>query len=102
MEKRPLTLFAQVTVLKAMIISKVVHVMNTCFVPNETIDFLQKFVNDFIWRGHNKLMAKLIQNLVKLGELNQIDIKHLIYRLRAKWMTHLWCDKGMTWFFFFP
>ncbi len=47
--KHPLTLFAHVTVLKAMIVSKVIHILNTCYVPSTTIDFLQKFANKFVW-----------------------------------------------------
>ena len=96
-EKRPLSLFVQVIVLKTMILSQVTHVLNTVFISGKQLDFLQNFVNDFLQHGKNKLSPDLCQNLVELGGLNHMHIKHFVHKLRAKWMTCLWLDAGSSW-----
>ena len=80
-----------------MILSQVTHVLNTVFIYGKQLDFLQNFVNHFLWHGKNKLLPDLCQNPVELGGLNHMHIKHFVHKLRAKWMTHLSLDIGSSW-----
>ena len=98
--KHLLTLYARVLVFKAMILSKLTHVLSTCYIPLEKIDILQWMANDFLWRGKNKLKTKVMQNNFKQGGLNHINVRHYVFNLRAKWMTRLWKDNGTSWSFF--
>ena len=43
-----MSLFARVVVFKSMIFSQIVHVLNTLYIPTKTVEFLQKFANDFL------------------------------------------------------
>ena len=65
--------------------------------PQTPLIFLQKFANDFLWRGQNKVNTKTVQNPPNLGGLNQINVKHFMYNLRTKWMIRLWQDYRNTW-----
>ncbi len=46
---RTLSLTARISVFKTMIFSQIVHVINTMHITTKTVDFLQKFANDFLW-----------------------------------------------------
>ncbi len=92
-----LSLTARIVVFKTMIFSQVVHILNTMYVAPKTINFLQKYANDFLWRGHNRVNTEMVQNPLSLGGLNQINVKHFMHNLHVKWMIRLWQDHGETW-----
>ncbi len=56
-----MSLFARVVVFKSMIFSQIVHMLNTSYIPMRTVEFLQKFTNDFLWRGKPKLILRLFR-----------------------------------------
>ena len=45
-----------------MIFSQIVYVINTTHITTKTMDFLQKFANDFLWHGQNKVNTETMQN----------------------------------------
>ncbi len=67
------------------------------YITPEHLSVLQKLSNDFLWRGHNHLQEKLMQNTMKWGGLKHIHVKHIMHKIRVKWMIHLWEDQGKTW-----
>ncbi len=38
-----------------------------------------------------------MQNTMKWGGLKHIHIKHIMHKIRVKWMIYLWDDQGKTW-----
>ncbi len=67
------------------------------FQPAKTIEFLQRFANDFIWHGQNKVNTEVTQNPLKTGGLNHINVKHFLHKLRTMCMMQLWEDRGQLW-----
>ena len=59
-----------------MIFSQIIHVLNTMHITTKTVDFLQKFANNFLWCRQNKVNTETIQNPLRLGGLNHINVKH--------------------------
>ena len=80
-----------------MIFSQIIHVINAMHISTKTVDFLQKFANDFLWHGQNKVNTETTQNPLRLGGLNHINVKYFLHNLRMKWMIRLWCDAGTSW-----
>ncbi len=58
---RTLSLTARIMVFMTIIFSQIVHILNTTYVVPKMIEFLQKFVNDFLWRGQNKVNTETVQ-----------------------------------------
>ena len=57
-----MSLFARVVVFKSMIFSQIIHMLNTSYILIKTVEFLQKFANDFLWRGKTKVNTETVQN----------------------------------------
>ena len=68
------------------------YILSTVYITPEHLSALQKMSNDFLWRGCNHLQEKLMQNTIKWGGLKHIYIKHIMHKIRVKWMIHLWED----------
>ncbi len=81
-----MSLFERVVVFKSMIFSQIVHVLNTSYIPLKTVEFIQKFANDFLWRGKTKVNTETVQNQPKFGGLNHINVKHFMHKLRTSWI----------------
>ena len=79
--KRSLTLRAQVLILKCMIFSVFTHVLNTVSMSAKWLEMIQKFANDFLWQGWNKLSPKKCWNLPTWGGLNHLHVKHFFISL---------------------
>ena len=91
-----MTLGARVLVLKCMIFLTMTLILNTIYISTDKLDPLQKFVNEFLWRGCNRLPPDICQNTPNKGGLNHLHVKHYIHNLRVKWMTQLWSDTTRT------
>ena len=57
-------------------------------------------INDFLWKGWNKLKQSTFCAPVIQGGLNMIHVKNTVHRLQAKWMEHLCKDVGSSWSWF--
>ncbi len=80
-----------------MIFSVFKHVLNIVSMSGKWLELIQKFANEFLWQGHNKLSPKKCWNVSAWGGLNHLHVKHFFISLHMKWMIRLWRDKGHTW-----
>ncbi len=86
-KKCHLTLLARVTNLRSLILSVATHVLSTVTINTDRLNTLQKLCNDFLWRGHNRLQEKTVQNIPKWGGLKHIHIKYVMHKICIKWMV---------------
>ena len=56
-QNRVITLQARILVIKVLIFSCCTHVLNTMYISSRHLDQIQHFLNDFLWRGKNKIQA---------------------------------------------
>ncbi len=76
---RHLTLWAWVLVLKCMIFSIFTHVLNTVTISGHRLDLIQKFANDFLWQGRNRLAVCKCFNPAAWGGLNHLYVKCFVW-----------------------
>ena len=92
-----MTLPARVVVLRSLILSVATHVLSMVTINTDRLSILQKLCNDFLWRGHNRLQEKTVQNTLKWGGLKYVHIKHVMHKICIKWMIYIWEDRGLSW-----
>ena len=72
--KQNLSLFAHVTVLKTFVFSLFVHVLNCVWITPLQLDIIQKMLNDFLWKGLNKVKQSTAYANLDHGGLKMIHI----------------------------
>ncbi len=73
------------------------HVCNYVFLQSDQLTLLQKILNEFIWRGKNKIKPQVMYAPVLQGGLGMINMKNVVHTLWTKWMEHLLKDWGGSW-----
>ena len=86
--KRNLTPFGKITVVKTLAISKLTYLFTNLPDPNkEFIKNLDKLVFQFLWNGnHNKISKKHVCMNKEDGGLDMIDINDFIAKMKIGWM----------------
>ena len=88
-EKRELSLFGRVLILKIFALSKLVLPASTVCVPLHLIKRVDTLFYKFLWRSKDKVKRlKVVQNLEN-GGLNMIDTKLFFDSLHARWITRI-------------
>ena len=64
-----LALQARVLALKTFVFSLFVHILNMVWVNNDQLDLLQKIMNEFLWKGRNKIYQAVSCAPVFMGGL---------------------------------
>ena len=99
-KRRHLTLIGRITVIKSLVISKVVHILTTLPNPDiDTIKHINKMMFKYIWRdGPDKIKRKqIVQNYDRDG-LKMIDLQSFIKSLKISWIKRLyWAKPNVTW-----
>ena len=85
--KRNLTPFGKITVIKSIIIAKIIHILMP--LPNPTtkiVKELQTLLNDFLWGGKSNKIKKQISNqTIDRGGLNMVNLEQFINALKVTW-----------------
>ncbi len=63
-----------VTVLKTFVFSLFVHVLNCVWITPSQLDIIQKILNDFLWKGQNKVKQSTACTNLDLGGLKMIHV----------------------------
>ena len=69
--------------IKTFVFSVFVHVLNMVFISQHQIELIQKLINDFMWRGRNKVKQSVMVSSCDHGGLKMLHIKNVIHELRV-------------------
>ena len=88
-EKRELTLFGRVLVLKTFALSKLILPATTMCIPLKIMKRINTLFYKFLWRSRDKVKRiRVIQSLDN-GGLNMINTKSFFDSLHARWITRI-------------
>ncbi len=94
--KHHLTLDARILVIKTFLFLVFVHILNTVYISNNQLDLIQKLLNDFLWRGWNKVKQSVMVMSLSLGGMQMLHVKNVVHGLYMKWFQYLMVDSGLT------
>ena len=96
--RRNLTLIGKITVVKALLISKMVHVLSSLPNPCEQdTKKLNSILFSFIWNnGPDKIKRSLIVQDYINGGLKMTDIHSFVLSLKTSWLKRLSCSQRRT------
>ena len=100
---RPLTPFGRITVIKALILSKFVHLFTTMPSPgNDFIKELSNIIFSYLWQNKpDKIKRTIVCQDYKQGGLKMIDIKCYIQSLKLCWVERLFSSTKSCWKYVF-
>ena len=89
--KRDLTPFGKVTVIKTLIISKIVHILLSLPSPNKnTFKKINKMLYEFLWDGKpDKIKRNIGKQKLEKGGIAMIDIELFDKALKITWIRRL-------------
>ncbi len=73
------------------------HILNTTYIASKHLDQIQHMLNEFLWRGKNKISQQIFCQDFAAGGLRILHVWGSVLKLRLKWFKHLWIDKGESW-----
>ena len=95
---RGLTLGGKITVLKTLVMSKIVFISFLSNVPTLIIDKLITIQNDFLWDGKRaKVKHAALIGSYETGGLKSLDIKAKIKALQLSWVRRLYDGTNHAW-----
>ena len=88
---RCVSLEGHILVAKTLLLSCFTHLLNSVFVDHNCLDFLQKYLLEFVWHRQSKVKPSVFVFVLptNLGGLNIVNVKHFIHKLRAKWLLRI-------------
>ena len=98
--RRNLTLIGKITVVKSLLVSKLVHVLSALPDPcTDTIKKLNSILFSFIWNnGADKIKRSVIVQSYEQGGLKMVDIQSFLSSLKTSWLKRLyWADHDVVW-----
>ncbi len=89
--KRDLTPFGKVTVIKTLIISKIVHILISLPTPNKNIlTRINKMLYEFLWDGKpDKIKRSIAKQKLENGGIGMIDIDSFAKALKVTWIRRI-------------
>ena len=99
-KRRKLTLMGKITVIKSLLLAKMVHIFISLPTPPPAIiKLLEKIIHDFLWNSRSDPVkrSKLVQNTMHDG-INITDITSFIKSLKIGWVKRLYTSK-QSWAF---
>lgn len=87
---RPLTVLGKITVVKSLVLSKLVHLFMA--IPNPPANYfksLESVVYNFIWKGVDKVKRSVMIGKIEQGGLNMTHLESFSYSLKIIWIKKL-------------
>ena len=96
--KRDLTPFGKITVIKTLVISKIVHILISLPTPSpKVVKEINTLLYKFLWSDKPDKIKRCISNLnILKGGLNMIDLKTFDQALKLKWISRYF-NTSSTW-----
>ena len=92
--KRKLTMFGKVNVIKTYALSKIVYISSVIETPQYVISKLKNLFFQFLWNGKDKVTrTNVIHNKIN-GGLNMIDVESFITSMQVAWVKRLIYAEG--------
>ena len=89
---RGLSLFGKVTIIKSLLLPKVLYISSILPSPLEFIKALQSIIYNFLWKGPDKIARTAVINDVEFGGLKVTDFTTSIMSLRLSWIGRFLSD----------
>jgi len=95
---RNLTYYGKITIIKALLISRIIYVATVYTVPSKFIIDINKILFSFLWNSkREKVKRGVIINTSKAGGLDMVDIESKIKSLRLSWLSKFVDDHPRPW-----
>ena len=89
-------MYGKVTVIKSLVVPKVVYVSSLMSIPKETIAERNRLLFKFLWNGTDKVTRLSTITEHDKGGL-KIDLDCMIKSLRLAWLKRIFSAQGGTW-----
>ena len=89
-EKRNLSFFGKITIIKTLALSKLIYNLSITDIPKQFIPEINKILFNFLWSGKREKIKRniIIQDIMK-GGLKMIDLNSIIDSLKLSWVKRL-------------
>ena len=94
---RGLSIYGKVTIIKSLIIPKLVYISSLLPTPKEIIQELNRLLFKFLWKGTDKVTGLSAINEYENGGLKMIDLESMIQSLRLAWIKRIFGTNDGTW-----
>ena len=89
-------MYGKVTVIKSLVVPKVIYVSSLMSIPKEIIAELNRLLLKFLWNGTDKVTRLYTINEYDRGGLKMIDLDCIIKSLRLAWLKRTFSAQGGT------
>ena len=94
---RGLTLFGKVSIIKSLLLPKLVYIFSILSPPSEFIPLIQTLIYKFLLKGPDKITRRATINSSDHGGLNLTDLQTSIKSLRLAWISKIFNPKPSPW-----
>ena len=94
---RGLSLYGKVTIIKSLLLPKVVYTSSLLPTPEHIIKELNHLIYNFLWRGKDKVIRKSVINDYEGRGIKMVDIESMIKSLRLAWLKRVFGDNSGAW-----
>ena len=96
--KRHLTPFGKIVVIKTNILSKCIHLLSSIERSDTFLKAVNKLIYDFLWDGKpDKIKRSTMTNDYLLGGMKMVDIYNFDKALKVSWVKRLLCQTNSLW-----
>ena len=92
-----LSLFGKVTIIKSLLLPKMLYVFSILTTPEEFIKQLNTIIYSFLWKGTDKIARLAAVNDLKYGGLNLIDLEMYVKSSRLAWLGRIFLEDLSPW-----
>jgi len=94
---RGLSLFGKVTIIKSLLLPKVLYISSILPSPLEFIKAFQTIIYNFLWKGPDKIARTAVINDFEFGGSKVTDLTTSIMSLRLSWIGRFLSDDFYPW-----
>ena len=96
-QKRKLTIYGKVSVIKTYALSKIVYPASVLVVPERIVKSLKDKIFTYLWGKRDKVKRSNVINRMSHGGLNMVDIDCFLASLKAAWVVRLIDSSDAKW-----
>ena len=94
---RGLSLYGKVTIIKALVIPKMVYLFSVIPTPEVVVTELNRILYKFLWKSTDKVTRLSTMNDCENGGLKMVDLDCMIKSLRLAWLKRIFSSNRGTW-----
>ena len=93
-EKRDLTIFGKITLIKTMILPKLTFLATNTTIPQTTIKDINKVFFNYIWGKRDRIKQNVLIQEIEHGGVGMIDIEAHFQAVKASWLGRIFNSHG--------